>query len=169
MSKLYLLSGMPFSGKSTLGKTITQYLDCPFVSLDEINESRGLCGGDGISIEEWEKTHSIAMEQLRVLMPLSQNIVLDDTNCFRWIRDRFRNLGAKYNYQTIVIFLDTPFAEIMRRIKHNQKTQARHKVKLEIVNEMVKTFELPEADEICIRYSAGQSIDKWIISYFQNI
>ena len=82
---------MPFSGKTTLGKAIAKYLDVPYVSLDEINEARGLFGGDGIPVEEWEKTHYLAMQQSVKLMKTGVDIILDDTNCFRWLRDRFLN------------------------------------------------------------------------------
>lgn len=166
MPTLYLLCGMPFSGKTTLGKTIARQLDSSYISLDEINEARGLRGGDGISIEEWEKTHSIAILQMQTMMPTSQDIVLDDTNCFRWLRDRFRQLAAEYNYQTTVVFVDVPVSEIWQRMSANQKTQTRHMVKPEIIKEMTKTFEPPEEDENVIRYDGEQSIDEWIISNF---
>jgi predicted kinase len=86
-------------------------------------------------------------------MPSEQNIVLDDTNCFRWLRDRFRDFGSQYGYQTSLIFLDIPLAEIWQRIEINNQTQTRHQVKAEIVTEMAKTFESPEADERVINYS----------------
>jgi predicted kinase len=121
MKSLYLLCGMPFSGKTTLGKSVAKYLDCLYISLDEINEARGLYGGDGIPVEEWEKTHFLAMQQLHSFMPSEQNIVLDDTNCFRWLRDRFRDFGSQYGYQTILIFLDVPLAEIWQRIEINNQ------------------------------------------------
>lgn len=166
MKSLYLLCGMPFSGKTTLGESVAKYLDCPYISLDEINEARGLYGGDGIPVEEWEKTHFLAMQQLHSLMPSEQNIVLDDTNCFRWLRDRFRNYGAQYGYQTTLIFLDVSMAEIWQRIKINNQTHTRHQVKPEIITEMAKTFESPQADERIINYSPEQSIDDWIRQYF---
>ncbi|MEY2833218.1 MAG: shikimate kinase, partial [Cyanobacteriota bacterium] len=153
---------MPFSGKTTLGKSVAKYLDCPYISLDEINEVRGLYGGNGIPVEEWEKTHFLAMQQLQSLMPSEQNIVLDDTNCFRWLRDRFRNFGAQYGYQTSLIFLDISLTEIWQRIKINNQTQTRNQVKSEIIIEMAKTFESPQADEKTINYNQDQSIDNWI-------
>ena len=166
MPTLYLLCGMPFSGKTTLGKTIARHIDSAYISLDEINELRGLRGGDGIPVEEWEKTHSIAMSQIQTLMPTFQDIVLDDTNCFRWLRDRFRQLATEHNYQTSVVFVDVPVSEIWQRMSDNQKTQTRHTVKPEIIKEMAKTFESPEEDENVIRYGAEHSVNEWIISHF---
>jgi tRNA A37 N6-isopentenylltransferase MiaA len=81
MKTLYLLCGLAFSGKSTLGKSIVDYLNYAYISLDNINKERGIgFGGDGISVEEWEKTHHIAIDILNNLMLLEQNIILDDTN-----------------------------------------------------------------------------------------
>lgn len=36
----------------------------------------------------------------------------------------------------------------------------------EIVNEMAKTFESPQADEIVIKYSLDQNVAEWIERYF---
>ncbi|MDJ0589677.1 MAG: ATP-binding protein [Pleurocapsa sp. MO_226.B13] len=167
MKNLYLLCGMPFSGKTTLSKSVAQYLNAPYISLDEINEARGLFGGEGIPVEEWEKTHYLAMEQLKKIMPFQQDIILDDTNCFRWLRDRFRDLAARYDYQTTLIFLDVSLAEIEKRIAANNRTQTRNKVQPEIIEEMNQTFEPPQADEKSIIYNLKQPINQWITDNFE--
>ncbi|GAP93890.1 hypothetical protein NIES2104_03990 [Leptolyngbya sp. NIES-2104] len=146
------MCGMPFSGKTTLAQSIAKYLHAPYISLDDINEFRGLFGGDGIPVEEWEKTHSIAIQQLQNLMLSQQDIVLDDTSCFRWLRDRYRDFSIKYNYETILIYLDVPVSEIHSRTEENDKTQDRRGVRQEIVSEMAKMFELPQSDETVIKY-----------------
>ena len=165
MKTLYLMCGMPFSGKTTLGKSIAKYLDSPYISLDEINEARGLYGGDGILVKEWEKTHFLAMEQLRSLVQSQQDIVVDDTSCFRWLRERFGNFVKQYDYQMIIVFLDISLSIIRKRIEQNEQTQARQGVKQEIIEQMAKTFEPPQPDEKAIEYYANQPIDKWIAEH----
>ena len=167
MPTLYLLCGMPFSGKTTLGKSIAQYLNVPYISLDEINEARGLKGGEGITVEEWEKTHFLARKQLEILIQSERDLIIDDTSCFRWLRDRFRNLAFKYDYQTTIVFLDLPLTEIWRRMENNQKKQMRHLVRPNIVREMAKTFEPPQEDENVIKYSANESIEQWISKHLK--
>lgn len=169
MKTLYLLCGMPFSGKTTLGKLITKYLDSFYISLDDINATRGLNGGDGIPIEEWERTHFLAMQQLEELMNSGKDVVLDDTNCFRWLRDRFRNLGLQHNYQTIVVFLDIPLVEILQRMANNEIDRRRRGVKPEIIQEMFGTFESPQSDEIVIRYATEQPVAEWIAEKFKDV
>lgn len=51
-------------------------------------------------------------------------------------------------------------------MKQNEETKARHRVKQNIIEEMAKTFEPPQADENVVRYSANQSIDEWIAKHF---
>ncbi|BAU12953.1 shikimate kinase [Leptolyngbya sp. NIES-3755] len=167
MKTLYLMCGMPFSGKTTLAKSICQALQCSYISLDEINEARSLFGGEGIPIEEWEKTHAIANEQLRQWMPSGADIVLDDTSCFRWLRDRYRNLAEQYHYRMIVIYLDLSIDEIRSRLQQNEMIQTRLGVKAEIINEMWNTFEPPRSDEVTILYTPDQNIDQWITKHFQ--
>jgi predicted kinase len=133
MKTLYLLCGLAFSGKSTLAKAMVNYLKCAYISLDDINKERGLgFGGDGIPVAEWEKTHHIAMGILDNLMQLEQDIILDDTNCFRWLRDRFREVAKKHGYETKVIYLDVPLDEIRLRMQRNEQTQERYGIKAEI-------------------------------------
>lgn len=36
-------------------------------------------------------------------MQLEQDIILDDTNCFHWLRDRFRDVAKRHDYKSKVI------------------------------------------------------------------
>ena len=60
--RLILLCGTSFSGKSTLARTLAPKLSATIVSLDDLNEHRGLWDGDGIPTEEWVRTHRLASE-----------------------------------------------------------------------------------------------------------
>ena len=71
--------------------------------VGERYEARGLYGGDGISVEEWEKTHLLAMEQLRSLVQSRQDIVVDDTSCFRWLRERFSKATKHFGKVDILV------------------------------------------------------------------
>ncbi|MHC5595161.1 MAG: AAA family ATPase [Nostoc sp.] len=163
MKTLYLLCGLAFSGKSTLAKAIVNYLNCASVSLDDINKERGLVfGGDGIPVEEWENTHQIAIGILDNLMQLEQDIVLDDTNCFRWLRDRFRAVAKGHNYITKVIYLDVPLEEIYIRMQMNEQTKKRQGIKKEIFAELIQNFQPPEIDENILLLNNEYSIKDWL-------
>jgi predicted kinase len=86
MKTLYLMCGLSFSGKTTLARKIVERLQCAYISLDNINTERGLWGGDGIPIEEWERTHALARERLATWMATGKDAVVDDVNNLRWPR-----------------------------------------------------------------------------------
>ncbi len=163
MKTLYLLCGLAFSGKSTLAKAMVDYLNCAYVSLDDINKDRGLgFGGDGIPVEEWENTHQIAIGILDNLMQLEQDIILDDTNCFRWLRDRFREVAKRHNYGTKVIYLDVPLEEIYIRMQMNEQTKKRQGIKKEIFAELIQNFQPPEVDENILLFNNEYTIKDWL-------
>jgi hypothetical protein len=83
MRTLYLMCGFSFSGKSTLARKIIERLRCAYISLDDINAERGLWGGDGISVEEWERTHALARERLATWMATRKDALVDDVNNLR--------------------------------------------------------------------------------------
>ena len=56
MLHVYAMCGVAFSGKSTLARRIAGQLFIPLISLDAINHERGLRGGEGMSIAQWEET-----------------------------------------------------------------------------------------------------------------
>jgi predicted kinase len=163
---LYLLCGPAFSGKTTLGRAIAEHAGLLLVSTDEINRLRGLEGGDGIPYQEWEKTHAIALDRLDGLMAAGRDLVVDDTNCFRWIRDRFRGVAERHGYASRVILLDVPRSEIRRRRRRNETTVERHRVVDEIFEDHLDTFEVPSADEAVIRFTPPEDLAAWLRAHF---
>ena len=163
---LYLLCGTAFSGKTTLGRAIARHTGFQVVSTDEINAVRGLAGGDGIPAEEWEKTHAIALSWLGELMRSGRDLVVDDTNCFRWIRDRFRAVAERHGYATRVVHLDLPEAEVRERRRRNQATAERPQVVDDVFESHLATFEAPEGDEEVLRFAPGQDLDGWLREHF---
>jgi predicted kinase len=115
MRTLNLMCGLPFSGKTTLARALVEHLNCGYVSLDDINEERGLAGGAAVPVEEWERTHQIALGRLDALMEQGVDVVLDDTNNLRILRDRFRNTALGHGYATRLLYLVPPAAVIRAR------------------------------------------------------
>lgn len=165
MPTLYLLCGIAFSGKTTLGRAISGHAGLRVVSTDEINELRGLQGGDGIPYQEWEKTHAIAVAWLGQLMASGDDLVVDDTNCYRWIRDRFRWVAERHGYAVRVIFLDLPLEVLQERRRANAVSGERHEIIDPIFESHAADFEPPVDDEDVIRYT-GEDLDAWLAAHF---
>jgi predicted kinase len=139
-----MMCGIPFSGKTMVAKQLSHVLGCAYVSLDDINAERELHGGEGIAVEEWERTHGIALERIRGLMARGEDTVLDDTNCFRWLRDRYRESARENGYIAELAYLDVPLQDVQARIVQNSMTGSRRSIESNIFGEHVRGFEAPQ-------------------------
>lgn len=165
MKILWLMCGSSFSGKSTLARAVVEKRGCSPVSLDEINRERGVgFGGDSIPVEEWERTHQVAIGRLEKLMLAGRDIVLDDTNCFRWLRDRYRSVAAKHGYRTVIIYMDIPIEVLRERMIANESTQERRGIKEAVFMELFHKFEHPQPDEPTLTFTQRDHVTEWISS-----
>lgn len=131
------MCGIAFSGKTTVAKQLSQALGCAYVSLDSINAERGLHGGEGLAVEEWERTHAVARVRIKELMARSEDVVLDDTNCFRWLRDCYRASAEENGYSAELVYLDVPLQEVHARMIQNSRTAGRHSIEAHVFDEHV--------------------------------
>jgi predicted kinase len=125
-------------------------------------------GGDGISSDEWERSHEIALQKMSVTMTKGQDIALDDTCCFRWLRDRYRDHATGNGYSVQLVYMDVPTDEIHRRIAANSSRAQRRAIAPDVLAEHLRTFEKPAADEAAIVLSSPQSISEWVSSLNQR-
>jgi predicted kinase len=166
MKTLYLMCGLSFSGKTTLARKIVERLQCTYISLDNINAERGLWGGDGVPIEEWERTHALARERLATWMVTEKDAVVDDTNNLRWLRERWRAAARSNCYRTVVIYLNIPHTELATRRCANQVTADRKGISEAVWTEHVSNFEPPDADEQVLRYGLTEEAESWVKDHF---
>jgi predicted kinase len=167
---LVLMCGTSFSGKSTFARALAAEIQGLIISLDEINERRGLWGGDGIPIEEWQRTHQIATAEVRAHLlgadtgsPAGarsgsvaepENVVVDDTSSLRVLRDGWRELAGEVGVGFGLIYLDVGHATIRRRLAENRVSRTRRDVAYAVLEEHLASFEPPEADEGAVRVTS---------------
>ena len=167
--RFFLLCGLAFSGKTTLARAIAQRFSLAYVSLDEINAERGLRpGGEGLPGEEWERSHAVAEGRLAAAFTSGQGAVLDDTGCFRWLRDRYRELACGHGVPTMVVFVDVSLEAIRARIALNAREVKRTGITGEVFRRHVAEFEAPQPDEQFVRFTPPDEIEHWITTNFVN-
>jgi predicted kinase len=159
------MCGLAFSGKTTLARAIVGFTGATYVGLDEINRERGLAhGGEGLPVAEWERTHRLALERAHGLMAHGAPVVWDDTSNLRFLRDRVRTLARNSGYDVVLVYVDTPLAEIRRRMAVNARHGGREPIRDAVFEEHVRTFEPPAADEHPAVFTPGQPVDAWLHS-----
>ena len=152
---LYLLCGLAFSGKSTLAAALAERVQGVVVSLDEINAERGLLGGLGIPDEEWGRTHAEALARVEQGLRAGRPVIVDDTNCFRFLRDNYRAVAERCGVDTKVVYLDCPLSLVQERLRQNEKTLARASVTQSVLLDLVQKLEVPTSDEDVFRLPTG--------------
>ena len=160
---LYLMCGLAFSGKTTLARAIVHFTGATYIGLDEINRERGVApGGEGLPVEEWERTHHLAIGRVEQLMRERIAILVDDTSNLRFLRDRFRAVAEEHGYDVVLVYVDTSLDEVHRRMRENARHRSRPPVRPQVFDEHVRTFEHPAEDEHVVVFTAGQPVDAWL-------
>ncbi|MGZ5473956.1 MAG: AAA family ATPase [Thermoanaerobaculia bacterium] len=148
MQSVLLLCGLPFAGKTTVARELREQLDAIVISLDAINAERGLQGGEGIAVEEWQRSHQVALARLAEALQAGQAIVvIDDTNCLRFLRDDYREVSRRFGAAAHVLLLPADEEEVTRRLRTNRDSATRNDVHDEVFAATVDRFEWPGAEE----------------------
>jgi predicted kinase len=167
MTTLFGMCGLAFSGKTTLARAISRLAGTEYIGLDDINAERGLRGGDGIPVEEWEETSAIAIERAGTLLAAGRDVVLDDTLCFRWLRDRYAAVAERHGAQLVLVYVATPLPVIYSAMAENDAIARRDPIRPEVFEMHARSFEHPTADERPLVYDRSVPVEEWIALHFQ--
>lgn len=146
--RLVVLCGPAFAGKSRVAELLRRLRGAAVVALDELNARRGLASGEGLSRDEWARTHAWAIGVSDALLREGRRlVVIDDTSCFRFLREDYRRLAARRGVELWLVVLATPEAEIRRRIAANRRDQERPDLDPAVLEAHLASFEWPGPDE----------------------
>jgi predicted kinase len=160
---LFLLCGPAFSGKSTLAARLHDRWGFHVVSLDAINARRGLRGGEGIPDQEWARTAALARDEVRAwLKTPGSRVVVDDTLCFRFLREDFRRLATEAARTSRLLVLGTPIEEVRRRISENVRRPERAGINAAVLERHLARFEWPGEDEPHRVIHDVAALDAWL-------
>lgn len=167
--RLVLLCGLSFSGKSTVARAIQAELGAVVVSLDEINARRGLHGGQGMPLAEWQRTHEIASAEVTAALRPGTTVVVDDTSSPRFLRDGWRTLAAGAGAAFTLVFVATDRVEARARRDRNRDQCSRPDVSDPVFDDHADNFEPPQPDECAIRVGTGQDVREWVRQHVQRL
>ncbi|WP_114854252.1 ATP-binding protein [Brachybacterium sp. YJGR34] len=147
---LTLMCGLSFSGKSTLAARLAEALPARVVSLDLLNEERGLDGGQGIPLEEWATTNRMAHERGHELLEAGHHVVVDDTGSPRFIREGWRDVAERSGVPFALVWVQISAALQDERVRATRRSLDRHDVTDAVLREHRATFEPPTDEDALI-------------------
>lgn len=159
---VYAMCGLAFSGKSTAALRIARELGVDLISLDAINNERGLDGGKGITDAQWEETSFIAMDRLAALLTHGRSVVVDDTFSHRFLRERCKRVAEDHGCRFLIVFIDTPLDAIDARRAANAREPVRPHIAEEVFAHHRDRFQFPGDDEPVVPIRSEPELERWL-------
>lgn len=168
MNKLYILCGIPFSGKTTLAKELEKRLGFARIDLDEVKfELLGQNVKDeDIKESQWNKIYLEMYQKIEEALKEGKTVVHDTGNFTRNERGMVKNIADKLGVESITIFVYIPIPEARKRILGNRETNHRFDVTDKDFESTVNEMEPPTNGENFIVYDSSQSLEDWLKQNF---
>lgn len=154
---ILLLCGTAFAGKSTIAARLGKDDGFTIISLDGIHQEMG--NHQPISDSQWAAAHKEALRRTEDCLNEGRSVVIDDTLCYRFLRDSFRELADRLGVRSCLLVLQIEPDEVWRRLNHNRMFPNRHDVSDAVIEQHIRTFEWPGEGESPFVVDASQPID----------
>jgi predicted kinase len=160
---LYILCGLPFSGKSSVGRAIAARTGSTIVSFDDLYDAHMRALGQTRDTSAvWQAIREMAAQRIAALLRRGVSVVYDNTNFRATHRDMLRALAAESGAQAIIVHLNTPPGVIAGRRAANAQTGQRSDITDADLAYVQGEWEEPGDDEGAIEFRPGIDAEAWL-------
>lgn len=169
-NKLYILCGIPFSGKSTLAQKIVSMLGFVRIDLDEIKfEIFGEnITDDQIDQSGWDKVYQEIYRKIKQDLINGETVIYDTGNFTKHERELAKKIADDLGLVSITIYVDIPQEVARQRLLQNRQTKVRFDVSDTDFEGTIKEMEIPSPDETHLVYHGDEDVDVWINRYLKS-
>jgi predicted kinase len=161
--RLYIVLGIPFSGKSTVVRELVRQRGCRAIEIDAINTARGVgIAGASITPEDWGISFASARAQLDDALAAGASVAYDGHVWSRAQRDDFRALASAAGADITFIYLDVSESVARERWHANRQIAHRHDVPDNLFTQAVGLMEPPGERESVMRYDGLALVEAWV-------
>lgn len=163
MNKLYILCGIPFSGKSTLARKIVKNLGFTKIDLDEVKyELFGPNTPDAaVDQDGWDKIYQDMYKRIESSLKNGETVLQDAGNFTRYERGLVQDIARKHGIEFSTIFVNTPVEIAKERMNKNRETKERIDVSNEDFQSTLAELEPPLEDEHPIEFKITDSVEEF--------
>ncbi len=147
MTKLYIMCGPAFAGKSTLARKIAERIGSKLVAFDTMWVEEDKKNSVPRDAEGWRYIRDKAQEEVLRFLKEGISVVYDDNNPKRDHREELKRVAEKAGTEAFVVYLNTSLDVIREREKANRISQDRHDVEPENFEKVLSDMEAPTPDE----------------------
>ena len=154
MATLYLMVGLPCSGKTTRAKELENELFAIRLTPDEWHVN--LFGHD-TSAPEHDQRHSLIEDMLWQIavraLSLGTNIILDYGFWAKEERDDYRSRARQIGARSEIVFMDVEAEELLKRVRMRNEslTNTIAYIPEDLMISWIRFFQKPDADELAPR------------------
>lgn len=113
---IYLLSGLPGSGKDYYIKKNLDNLEC--ISLDDIRRELGLKNYNDKKLKG--RAIQLAFKRIKTLLSTKKDFVLNSTNISKDFRKTIVNLSEIYKYNVNIIYIEVTYKQLLIQNKNRK-------------------------------------------------
>ncbi len=157
---LYILTGLPYSGKTTLTNELVKRFGFKTASVDDVMDERKL-DSDTMIQEDWNVVYIEAYERLKANLTKGNSVVFDMGHLKFSERKSSRQMAESLGIKYKLIYINTPLDEIQKRKIQNETTKERGQLSDRGMEVALSQFQEPTADENPIIYNQQMDLDVW--------
>lgn len=161
-STLYIMCGLPFSGKTTLAHALANQCGFIHLDLDVLARAKGMLPEEGVADKQWGQLFGEAYQLLATLLASGKSVVFDAVNYNRAGRDHLRAIAQQAGSSAYVVYIDLSIEKIAQRRQANQDTLQRPHVRDKDIVKLAKEFNFPTVEESLLIYDGEQPMTEWI-------
>jgi predicted kinase len=159
--RLYIITGLPYSGKTVLSRELLRRFGFGYASVDDEITSGNL-DVTRMSQRDWDDVYSRAYGELERLLHTGQTVVFDGGSLKRSERQNLRDIAHGCGADAVVVYVNTSPEQAAARRRRNLVTQERAHLEEQTVDTALAMFEVPAADERPITYNAAMDLQRWL-------
>jgi len=164
MSKLVIICGISFAGKSTLGEAIFERFGYVQVDVDDMKFH--LFGPDSkdeeLSRVDWVRIYHETDKLMESYLQSGKTVIDASRNFRKQERQLARQIATQLNAEVVTILVDTPVGIAQKRLLENREKQSRLDVTDQDFETILQVWESPTADETPLVFRYSDQIDTWI-------
>ena len=111
---VYILTGLPYAGKTTLRRELVSRFGFSFVSVDDLIDENGFIVEE-MSQEDWNLVYSGAYETMKSYLSEGKSVVIDIGNLKRSERDATKRIAEGQGVSWKLIYVNTSSEDIIQR------------------------------------------------------
>lgn len=158
---LYIVTGLPFAGKTTLTKKLVERFGFEVASVDEMLDKRNFVVKK-MSYEDWGIVYTQAFNRLKKLLKQGKSVIFDGGSLKKSERNTLKSIAESLNVPCKLIYINASKEEIIKRRIKNLATKERDQLEDETMGKAFDMFEKPQKDENPILFNSKRNLEQWI-------